>query len=326
MQEQQSDGLICDAVDKFDVATQSDDKPIVLICSAGTQTNNIQTCDIGIQCDEEAVSEAFDQSFELFSEDEKDDSDNEYFPSSQETVSSVSQHSQASDPFDNDQLVLVHMESLKPLFSHCPCCGSVVEMDNIQVQSKGGALLTVQLVCNNGCSSKWRSQNDSNNSVSVNLKLTSAVALSGIMFDKFQQMASILNLKSVSHDTFYRLRRDYLFPSIAEEWKKEQSMVIESIKGREEDLMLAGDGRCDSPGHSAKYGTYTMIDTDTDKVVDFEVIRVMEVKNSNAMEKEGFIRTLTRVEEDYGCKVYGISTDRHTQIKKYMREQQKKKI
>lgn len=52
----------------------------------------------------------------------------------------------------------------------------------------------------------------------------------------------------------------------------------------------------------------------------------MDVKNSNAMEKEGFIKTLTRFENDYECEVYGISTDRHTQIKKYMRESHKDKI
>ena len=44
--------------------------------------------------------------------------------------------------------------------------------------------------------------------------------------------------------------------------------------------MFAGDGRSDSPGHSAKYGTYTVMDTDIEKIVDFEVIQVTGVKNS----------------------------------------------
>ena len=37
--------------------------------------------------------------------------------------------------------------------------------------------------------------------------------------------------------------------------------------------MLAGDGRADSPGHSAKYGSYTLIEL-SNKVVDFQLVQV----------------------------------------------------
>ena len=33
--------------------------------------------------------------------------------------------------------------------------------------------------------------------------------------------------------------------------------------------MLAGDDRCDSPGHNAKYGTYSVMEVTTEKIVDF---------------------------------------------------------
>lgn len=39
-------------------------------------------------------------------------------------------------------------------------------------------------------------------------------------------------------------------------------------------LNLDGDSRCDSPGHSAKYGTYTLIDEDIGNVVAFQVVQV----------------------------------------------------
>ena len=49
-------------------------------------------------------------------------------------------------------------------------------------------------------------------------------------------------------------------------------------------LGLAGDGRCDSPGHSAKYGTYTLLQADStqqrgvQKVVDVQLGQCTEVK------------------------------------------------
>lgn len=49
---------------------------------------------------------------------------------------------------------------------------------------------------------------------------------------------------------------------------------------------LNGYGCCGSPGHNAKYSTYTL-DDDTGKVVAFSVVQVSVVTSSNTME-EGF--------------------------------------
>ena len=62
------------------------------------------------------------------------------------------------------------------------------------------------------------------------------------------------------------------------------------------DINLNGDGRCDSPGHSAKYGTYTLMDVNSGKVVAFSVVQVSEVTSS--MEKEGFKRCIESIEDD----------------------------
>ena len=39
-------------------------------------------------------------------------------------------------------------------------------------------------------------------------------------------------------------------------------------------LTLSGDGRCDSPGHSAKFGSYTVIEQQTNRVLDFQLVQV----------------------------------------------------
>lgn len=60
--------------------------------------------------------------------------------------------------------------------------------------------------------------------------------------------------------------------SISKVWKEEQTALLTAMRGSQ--LHLAGDGRADSPGYSAKYGTYTLLDTHINKILHFEVVQV----------------------------------------------------
>lgn len=48
-------------------------------------------------------------------------------------------------------------------------------------------------------------------------------------------------------------------------------------KFKETSVVLAGDGRCDSPGKSAKFCTYSMIEKDKHLILHFEVVDKREV-------------------------------------------------
>ena len=48
-----------------------------------------------------------------------------------------------------------------------------------------------------------------------------------------------------------------------------------------DEVTLLGDGRCDSPGHSAKYGTYTLMEESSGEVVDTTVVSVTDVSEIN---------------------------------------------
>lgn len=39
-------------------------------------------------------------------------------------------------------------------------------------------------------------------------------------------------------------------------------------------LILGGDGRADSPGHCAKFGTYSMIELTHNVVLDIQIVQV----------------------------------------------------
>ena len=81
---------------------------------------------------------------------------------------------------------------------------------------------------------------------------------------------------------------------------------------------LSGDVRCDSPGHSAKYLTYSFMDENPNKMVAFSLIQVSEAGNSNRMEKMGFQKSL-RLLKNEGIIPEKITTGRHIQIRKHLR-------
>lgn len=124
-------------------------------------------------------------------------------------------------------------------------------------------------------------------------------------------------MKFISDSVYYQIKRDYILPVVRQKWNRERKRMIELLNSREV-VVLVGDGRCDSPGHSAKYCNYTFMETQTGKVIDTVVVPVTEVKNSNAMEKEGFIRILRELQnKDVNIDI--VATDKHTQIRKLMK-------
>lgn len=96
-----------------------------------------------------------------------------------------------------------------------------------------------------------------------------------------------------------------------------ESQWQDNILTAEEVINLDGDGRCYVPGHSAKYGTHTLMDEDTGNVVVFNVNQVSEVSSSKAMEKEGFSPCAKDFEEK-GVKISRIGADCHVSISSTM--------
>ena len=274
-----------------------------------------------LEADELALSPPFSPDTEGAEHDP--DYEPEYANSSQS--SQTSENVESLNPLSSKRVLLVYEENLRELMKFCPRCGSPVNSDEIQERENEGSQFSVKLSCLSGCNFIWQSQPSIPGVKGEgNLALSAGLFFSGIQFSKFQQFSSAINLNSIGENCYYTLRDKYVFPVIDTHWEKEQTRVINTLKDRVDPVTLAGDGRCDSPGHSAKYGTYTMLDVVSDQVVDFKVVSVCEVKNSNAMEKKGFIDTLNTIEEAV-VRVAGVSTDSHPQIKKYMREEQKDK-
>ncbi|XP_078365926.1 uncharacterized protein LOC144650142 [Oculina patagonica] len=241
------------------------------------------------------------------------ESQDEEYPSSQDSIN------ETGHTGFKQRVFLVYEENLKELLRFCPNCGALVIPENTVEVNNEGSQLSLKLNCMDNCTYKWQSQPTLCDVKGAgNLLLTCGIFFSGIPFAKFQSFAKLTNLKFIGKGTFFNLREQYVFPVVKTAWKDQQEKVFDEIKLNESGAVLAGDGRCDSPGHSAKYCTYTFLDTVSQKVVDFKVVSVTEVANSNRMEKKGFVDTLQNIEAN-GIKVDVISTDRHSQITKEMR-------
>eukprot|EP00112_Aurelia_sp_Birch-Aquarium-sp1_P001965 Seg1216.2 transcript_id=Seg1216.2/GoldUCD/mRNA.D3Y31 product="hypothetical protein" protein_id=Seg1216.2/GoldUCD/D3Y31 len=64
------------------------------------------------------------------------------------------------------------------------------------------------------------------------------------------------------------------------------------LKEQRKGLVIAGDGRHDSMGHSAKYGAYTVFNCDINMILDFALLQRNEVGSSQAMEYAGFQKAM----------------------------------
>ena len=80
----------------------------------------------------------------------------------------------------------------------------------------------------------------------------------------------------------------YVAPVVFSVWNAQKSALIRELIEKTTDICLAGDGRCDSPGYSVKYMTYTLMDCDTGNRVSGRVMQLdQESTSSFGMEKVG---------------------------------------
>ncbi|KAK0148319.1 hypothetical protein N1851_011713 [Merluccius polli] len=141
--------------------------------------------------------------------------------------------------------------------------------------------------------------------------LSSNILLSGNNYAKVALLLKFTNIRMVNQTTHYTIQDTYCVDTIKEYWEEKRSEAIRRLQG--EDVVLLGDGRNDSPGHSAQYCSYTTMELDTKEIVYVATIDKRQTNwNSNIMEKEGFIQTVEKLTKE--IKVVESCTDAHVQI------------
>ena len=216
---------------------------------------------------------------------------------------------------------VVFWSQLLILLQHFVCvyCGTWTKITGYFYN---GSMIGVNLVCGIGHEFVWHSQPMIKGIALGNLKLAAAILFSGNTYTRFKDIFKFSSIKHFEKTTYQRYQNRYLFGVVNEAWLAERARVLKNAYKRGY-INVIGDGRCDSPGHNAKYLTYSMQDQKTKEVATLNVVQVTEAGNSNRMELLGFKRALADVETDVTIKQ--VTTDRHTQVRKYMLEEEKDK-
>ena len=173
-------------------------------------------------------------------------------------------------------------------------------------------------VCPDGHILHWQSRPMVRGMAAGNLLLPAAILLCGLTFTSTANLADVFNLVVFSERYFYRLQKEYLYPVVHTNYVRQQEAVIEYLRGNQ--LHLSKDGGCDSPGYSAKYGTYTLMDSATDLILDYSLIQVSDVGSSVATEKEGLQHCLDKLLTQ-GVTITSVATDKHTGVASLMKKE-----
>jgi len=182
-----------------------------------------------------------------------------------------------------------------------------------------GSLISILQECAKcGHRRKWTSQPYISHTPAGNLFLSAAMLFSGVGPTKFLRTMQHFGCLTFSKKTYFKHQKKTLMPAVKTVWTRRQTQLLEDHK--DEPLGLGGDGRCDTPGHSAKYGTYTFLNVATNKILHLELVQSNEVSGSYHMEKAGLERGLSFLTNEKKMTIEGIVTDRHKSVAKFMRE------
>lgn len=169
---------------------------------------------------------------------------------------------------------LVFHTKLMELFRSCPVCK---EDTDCTVTENGTAIRVCQdcKFCNHH--TEWNSQPYVGQMAAGNLMLSAAILFSGCMVAKVLRFLDILDMAAISASTFFRHQSHYLQPTIITYWQHQQRHLRDVLRLEPTGLVLAGDCRSDSPGHCAKYGSYSVIEQRVNKVIDVQMVQVSYV-------------------------------------------------
>ena len=179
-----------------------------------------------------------------------------------------------------------------------------------------GTTLIINCSCQSGHLHRFCSSHEVNDMYVNNIQAAAAVILSGNNYGKINRLAEFMNLAFPSKSSFFRIQRLYLIPAVDEWWNWMHNQLVQEFLNT--DMVVAGDGQCDSPGFNAKNICYFITEVNSNYIVHIEVLDKRHVGLiSTNMEREAVKRSVEKLKEE-NLKIVELVTDASSSIKKLL--------
>ncbi|PIC30273.1 hypothetical protein B9Z55_021572 [Caenorhabditis nigoni] len=224
-------------------------------------------------------------------------------------------------------LILCEKEKLVKLLQKCWKCETrKTEMDIVY----HGLNMNISVFCVS-CQRRWywsntkkceREQSGSNSKLSrIHILLTSAIITTGNGFQNVKQLFDVLKSPFFSARTFNRLKEKYVYEAVDIQYKKQANVVKELLCETTDNngtLNVMGDGSFDTPGHSALYCRYVIMEAVTKLVVEFEILRHKSGEKKVNMETEACEKAFENLMVTYDSAIESFTTDRSISVASMM--------
>ena len=114
-------------------------------------------------------------------------------------------------------------------------------------------------MCVEGHQTQWCSQPVIGTMALGNMQVAASILFTGNTFTRIKKFCDMLSFSMARMSSFLKIQEKYIFPVINHFYIKQRNKIVSDLKTYTA-LNVIGDGRCDSPGFSGKYGTYSFMD------------------------------------------------------------------
>lgn len=169
---------------------------------------------------------------------------------------------------------LVFQSNLEELLCVCRYCAGPCQ---VLPPTEIGTCVEYETKCEGeqcGKTYKWQSQPYTNKMPLGNLILAAAAFFTACSPKRLLDCLHYAGIAVFSRTTYDKVQTAYLVPAVRQVWAQCQQRLFQARADRP--VKLAGDGRCDSPGHCAKFRSYTLMDAQTSEVLHSELIQVRQ--------------------------------------------------
>lgn len=271
----------------------------------------------------------------IYEDDDNEAKDPNYSPDSGDLINSHSplldsdssvQQSSLSSMFSQDEQdpiktpkVIVWVILLLDLFTVCrqPKCGEYVDKANIRTSYKG-AVITIAATCNASHTTQWSSSplvGMGKFAMPVlNILITTYTFTTGLHIDQVKTFFQHIHCACPGLTTMYKLCSSLVNKVVYNYWLRMQALLISERRVGAQPLHLGGDGSYDSPGFSARYCNYIVMDLTTKHILTFFTAIKFQVSGGSSAMEPYAAKTCLLSLLSYAVKIASFTTDRSSTI------------